>query len=958
MPLSPDSGMGVYARVPADLTGPLPERFEISFYAAPARTTVEPTPATVTWAELVDLCSHHEPRLTKNGRGLSGAKLKPGTTRKNENVEAVSIFFGDVDGITTDRYAELRERLMDAGLAFLVYSTFKSDEVELRLRFAIPLAEPITVADWSDAWDAINAHLFDGLIDVQTKDISRMSYMPAARPDAVTLAEHHDGQALDWRKLPPAPARPAASANGTSHGEDVGIGRATLEFIAMGAPIGHQRRAALAATRSLLAAGKSVEDAAALVWKGMQASPVGDADDPWTYEDALHFAEDLAGREPTKLKDWPGLALNDEGGKGYFSPKDTVVGRAKLKGRIHTTYADGRVTVEPAEPASPNGHATSEPSANETTTDTPADEASGDTPSIDASVQDLRVITPQAWSAICQANLARPSLFRHGGVPVRVERDDEGRPILRELTLDHIRHTLARVAEFYTEKVERRQRVRKVVLPPVHVCKDVLATPNAPLPVVTRVTECPVFSADGELQTTPGYDAGSRTYLAIPADLVIPPVPSAPSSEDVRRARTLIVDEMLGDFPFVSHSDRANIIAGGLEPFVRGMIAGPLPLHGIEAPVPGSGKGLLTEAILRPSCGRNVGAIAQAESEEEWRKRLTSVLLRGFPAVQIDNVNRPLESGSLSMVLTIPTWTDRILGQTRTVSIPVRCSWFVTANNPTFSTEMARRTVRTRIDPRCDRPQDRGGWRHPELLAWIDDRRGELIWAFCVLVRTYVTAGRPKFSGKALGSYERWSHVIGGILEHVGIPGFLDNQGDFYDLADVEAAVWRAFVASWWDKFQDQVVGTNELFPIAVDTDGLDLGTGNERSQKTKFGKALGQQRDRVISGYRVTYVGEVRRAGRWRLLRVNVENVDERSGLTSHAHESGERSESTGPEGETFTDVHNVHTDPAEGDGASATPSCFGCGGVVDTGGLMCSSCTEGDEWPRKSWPTRPRPA
>ncbi len=558
---------------------------------------------------------------------------------------------------------------------------------------------------------------------------------------------------------------------------------------------------------------------------------------------------------------------------------------------------------------------------------------------IDAGILDLPVVTAQAWSAINQANEREPFLFRYGGIPVRVERDDEARPILRELTVDHVRHELARVVRFYTVKVsttegedgeKKQHKSKKTTLPPSHVCRDVLATRDQPLPIVTRITECPVFAADGSLQTTPGYHAASRTYLAIPPELVIPEVSDSPTSGDVTRAAGLILEDLLGDFPFVSPADLANIVALGLEPFVRAMILGPVPMHGVEAPVPGSGKGLLADAITRPSCGRTVGAIAQAKDDDEWRKRLTSLLERGFPVIQIDNVTRPLESGSLSMALTIPTWTDRILGQTRTISIPVRCSWVVTANNPTYSTEMARRTVRTRIDPRSDRPQDREGWKHEELLSWVDEHRGELIWAFCTLVRSWVAAGCPKFSGKALGSYERWSHVIGGILEHAGIEGFLANQADFYDLADVEAAIWRAFVATWWEKHQDKEVGTADLFPIAVATDGLELGNGQERQQKTRFGRLLGQQRDRVINGYRVTPSRISHKVQMWRLLPTDPGGLGDVGGdIHTPPHTR-----------DFYDDIDTGENNPPNP--PQPPRRCSGCGEGIAADTTLCESCAE----------------
>jgi hypothetical protein len=502
-------------------------------------------------------------------------------------------------------------------------------------------------------------------------------------------------------------------------------------------------------------------------------------------------------------------------------------------------------------------------------TDGPAPQDADDSdplPTIDAGEQDLRVITPLGWGAIRRVNNPAPFLFRHGGVPVRIEHDDHGRPLAQELTAPRLRHELARLAEFYVLKVVRGNTTRRLTYPPKHLVEDMLATAEPSLPVLTRITECPTFGPDGSLQTTAGYHAASQVYCALPTGLVIPEVPTVPMPGDVARAKNWFA-ESLGEFPFVSQADYANAVGLGLEPYARDLIPGPTPLRIVEAPLPGCGKGLLVEALLRPSCGRNIGAIAQAADDDEMRKRITAMLRDGYPAIQIDNVTRPLDSASLSMGLTIPYWADRLLGQTATVRFPVRCAWVVTANNPSVSTEIARRSIRIRLDPQRDRPWEREGWRHPELLAWVDEHRGELIWAALVLIQSWVAAGRPRFSGTALGSYEQWSHVIGGVLEHVGIGGFLGNLAEFYDLADIESAVWRAFVEAWWEKYHATEVGTAELFPIAQEIDGLDLGSGSEKAQRTVFGKALGQQRDRVVGEYRITKAGEYRRAARWRLV-------------------------------------------------------------------------------------------
>lgn len=120
---------------------------------------------------------------------------------------------------------------------------------------------------------------------------------------------------------------------------------------------------------------------------------------------------------------------------------------------------------------------------------------------------------------------------------------------------------------------------------------------------------------------------------------------------------------------------------------------------------------------------------------------------------------------------------------------------------------------------------------------------------------------------KRLGSYESWTDVIGGILQHAGIEGFLENILEFYEIADTEGAVWRQFVAAWWKKFGTRHVAIGDLFPLASEIEGFDLGKGNsERAQKTTFGMKLAQQKDRIFDEYRVGSAGTVQRARLWRL--------------------------------------------------------------------------------------------
>lgn len=502
--------------------------------------------------------------------------------------------------------------------------------------------------------------------------------------------------------------------------------------------------------------------------------------------------------------------------------------------------------------------------------DLPREDLSGTLPAINAGTLDLPRIAEEVWVALGEANRP-PGIFRYGGFPARIETDDHGAPVIRVLTHDRLRHLLARVADWYTLRRAKGEMVRRPALPPVHVVRDLLARPDPPLPILTRIVEAPVFAADGSLQTVPGYYAPSRTYYRPAPGFIVPPVPERPTPAEVTRARQLLMDELLGDFPFIGEAERAHAVALLLLTFIRECIDGPTPLHVIEKPSPGTGASLLADVVTYPAIGRRAGSMTEGRDEDEWRKRVTAKLQTGAPVVLIDNLKCRLEAAAVSAAITSDVWEDRLLGHTEMVRIPVRCVWIATGNNPALSAEMTRRTIRVRLDARVDRPWLRDGFRHPDIRRWVAAHRAELVWAALTLIQAWLVAGRPR-AGVRLGMFEDWSATMGGILQVAGIPGFLGNLEEFYEASDAEGAAWRAFVARWWERHAENAVGVSDLYqlvnPVEEDSLDLPLGDGKEQSQKIKLGKLIAGARDRQFDGLRIVAAGTFRRAVRWQLVK------------------------------------------------------------------------------------------
>jgi hypothetical protein len=379
-----------------------------------------------------------------------------------------------------------------------------------------------------------------------------------------------------------------------------------------------------------------------------------------------------------------------------------------------------------------------------------------------------------------------------------------------------------------------------------------LVNPDPGLPPLDSVVRTPTFGKDAMLITTPGYHRSDALWMFPDDSLDIPEVPAKPTHEQIASARALLVDELLVDFPFVRDSDRAHAIAAILLPFLRRMIAGLAPIHLIEAPTQGSGKGLLASLISIVSTGLAAEGRTVPENEDEVRKMITAELVTGRPIILLDNLSekRVLESPALASVVTVPYWTDRLLGESEMLHLRNNALWLMTGNNPRLSAELSRRCIRLRIDPRIDMPWLRGGFRHPLITEWAQENRSALVHAALTLIQAWIAAGRPLHETR-LGSFEKWSEVMGGVLKVAGIPGFLGNLNELYEASDSDGQMWREFTATWWEAYRDEPKKVSDLTQFCEERDLMLTvrGDGSARSQQTRLGKALGTKRDRVFNG-------------------------------------------------------------------------------------------------------------
>jgi hypothetical protein len=478
-------------------------------------------------------------------------------------------------------------------------------------------------------------------------------------------------------------------------------------------------------------------------------------------------------------------------------------------------------------------------------------------PRIQVNNRQLRDVVADSWGAVHRANQPgaaifrnTPYVFRRGEHLVYLADRDPAIEI-EQMSEAAVFGLIARVADWYRATDETSVDT----IPLKEAARDMLAYIDPSLPQLHAVIRTPLFGCDGSLIATPGYHPKDRVWMDADSTLQMGRLSNTPTPEEIRTARDLFCDELLADFPFTDLSDRAHAVAAILLPFVRRMIEGPTPLHLIEAPSVGSGKGLLANVVAIVATGANCESRTLPEDDDEIRKMITAELLKARPIVLLDNADdrKKLHSPSLASVLTAVRWTDRVLGESKMASLPNQGLWMMTANNPHLDLELTRRCIRVRIDPRLDRPWKRTEFRHPDLVRWVKANRGPLVHAVLTLVLGWIATGRP-IDQKRLGSFEGWSELVGGVLGVAGIEGFLANLDQLYDQADQDGQKWREFTAAWWEAFRDAEKQVSELNGFCEQR-GLMLevrGNGQPRSQQVRLGNALSRCRDRLFGSLRV----------------------------------------------------------------------------------------------------------
>lgn len=494
----------------------------------------------------------------------------------------------------------------------------------------------------------------------------------------------------------------------------------------------------------------------------------------------------------------------------------------------------------------------------------------------------LYEITEETLKHLTAANNP-PFLFSRAGSLVHIVEHEEKnlakgetlrRPVIKEVNEPVLRGFMARNISYV--KISGDSEVP--CNPPLEVVRDILALETRRFPLLQGITQAPILRSDGSVFAEAGYDEKTALFYYPERSLTFPSIPENPCESDIKHCRDLLL-EVFCDFPFVGQADRANALAALITPVLRELIPGPVPMGVFTKPQQGVGASLMVDVISHVATGKPAkmtSAPMGREREAEYKKFITSTLLEGAEIAILDNFEGVFDSTSFGALLTCSSWTDRVLGRTEMITLPHRTVWFLTGNNVRLAGDMPRRCYVIKIDAKTARPWLRGSenFKHPRLLEWVLQMRGEILTSILTLARAWVLAGRPKPESSCnLAQFERWVDVVGGILAFAGIEGFLGNLEEVYSESEQDDG-WEAFLYGWYEAFNEKAVTTGQIKLALEDRPAFlevlppefDI---NDKGFTRRLGRALAKYEGKhFLSGVQIKRSSTQNRAVRWQVIK------------------------------------------------------------------------------------------
>lgn len=309
-------------------------------------------------------------------------------------------------------------------------------------------------------------------------------------------------------------------------------------------------------------------------------------------------------------------------------------------------------------------------------------------------------------------------------------------------------------------------------------------------PPIKSVSDVPLVLPDGTILLEPGYYAEHGYFL---------------NTEGIRIA-LMPVDVALKLFvdafnEFSYQNPKAGFtatLALILQPFLLPFIDDLTPIYSIlgsRRAGSGTGKGFLIDLAYRVHKGKpytHDGSMPA--TDEEMGKVLFSALGEGVSHIIFDDIEH-LKHRSLMAAVTSRFFKGRILGVSQRHEVSTGVTWVVTGNAPDIQRDFYRRVIPIYMGVGKARAWERQ-YSNPDIHREILENRNLYLSAAMSIIKHWLDVGQP-LSKKSIRGFDRWSAVMGGILENVGLPHLFEARDGLDQLIEVDNSDLDLLIDVW-----------------------------------------------------------------------------------------------------------------------------------------------------------------
>lgn len=305
----------------------------------------------------------------------------------------------------------------------------------------------------------------------------------------------------------------------------------------------------------------------------------------------------------------------------------------------------------------------------------------------------------------------------------------------------------------------------------------------------------PVVREDGKMELLPdGFDPSTGVYT-VPGGL------EYNRNWDVAEGKAW-VDKWFGAMPFEDERSKAVLVSALLVLFVRHLPGGNALRPGFlfEANMPGSGKSICGKAACSIVLG--YAPVGKRKAREEMDKEIEAHLRSKSPVIFLDNLYGSLKSATLDQLITSKVVTFRAMGGQTICTLENDAPVIVTGNDLEKNDDAFRRYLVCKLFEAGDPNKRKVQHMLDDDVLSTEEWRKEALAALWSFVRHWDEKGRPE-GPTTLGSFERFSKLMGGILTACGFADPIERPVETEGVSPEQADFWK-LVGGLWEEMREK----------------------------------------------------------------------------------------------------------------------------------------------------------